>query len=186
QSGDSGVLSRMRRRYDADAYRDFMRRAVARVPGIGLGTDVMVGFPGEDETAFQNSCEMVSALPFVNVHVFSFSARPRTSAFHMGGAVPPAEIRRRSEHLRRLALARQHDMYVAQQGGELQILFEGASVDGTWAGYSDNYVRARVSSAEVLANRMARVAVHGVEITSDGDRVVAVGEILNAEPAWIG
>ena len=83
QSGDTETLARMRRRYDAEGYRAFLEDAVARVPGIGLGTDVMVGFPGESEAAFQRSCDMVSALPFVNVHVFSFSARPRTSAFAM-------------------------------------------------------------------------------------------------------
>ena len=177
QSGDGETLARMRRRYHADAYRAFMEDASARVPGIGLGTDVMVGFPGESEAAFQRSCEMVEALPFVNVHVFSFSARPRTRAFSMDNPVPPREIHDRSERLHRLALEKKHEIYAAQAGREFDVLFE-ASADGRhYAGFSDSYLRVRVQSAENVTNTIARVTVRGAELEEDGERVVAVGEI---------
>ncbi|MDH4037927.1 MAG: tRNA (N(6)-L-threonylcarbamoyladenosine(37)-C(2))-methylthiotransferase MtaB [Candidatus Krumholzibacteria bacterium] len=177
QSGDSRTLSRMRRRYDADVYRAFMEDAVARVPGIGLGTDVMVGFPGESEAAFERSCEMVRALPFVNVHVFSFSARPRTSAYGMDQPVPAARIQRRSEYLRRLALARQHATYLERTNGVMDVLFEGTGDGGLWTGFSDSYIRVRVQSPENLSNRIARVAVKDVELDGNAERVVAVGDI---------
>ncbi|HEU4364315.1 MAG TPA: tRNA (N(6)-L-threonylcarbamoyladenosine(37)-C(2))-methylthiotransferase MtaB, partial [Candidatus Krumholzibacteria bacterium] len=175
QSGDDEILARMRRRYDAGSWRAFMEEALARVPGIGLGTDVMVGFPGESEAAFERSCEMIHALPFVNVHVFSFSARPRTSAFVMEDPVAPAGIRRRSERLHRLALARKHDVYASQAGREMDVLFEGRSRNGVHTGFSDTYIRVRVESPDDLSNRIARVAVRGVERSHDG--VIATGEV---------
>jgi threonylcarbamoyladenosine tRNA methylthiotransferase MtaB len=177
QSGDSDTLSRMRRRYDAADYRAFIEDAMARIPGIGLGTDVMVGFPGESDAAFERSCEMVRALPFVNVHVFSFSARPRTSAFVMDDPVPPAEIQRRSEYLHRLALARQHATYLARKEEVVDVLFEATAVDGLCTGFSDSYIRVCVQSDEEIANRIAPVAIRSVEFDGDSDRVVAVGEI---------
>jgi threonylcarbamoyladenosine tRNA methylthiotransferase MtaB len=181
QSGDSGTLSRMRRRYNADAYRDFMEDAVARVPGIGLGTDVMVGFPGEDEAAFERSCEMVEALPFVNVHVFSFSARPRTRAYRMDHPVPPAEIRRRRDILHRRALTKQHEIYAAHVGRTVPVLFETKNADGLWEGYSDSYLRVGAFADRDLGNRIARVTIRGVVPSPDGTRVVAVGDIARED-----
>jgi threonylcarbamoyladenosine tRNA methylthiotransferase MtaB len=174
QSGDGEVLARMRRRYDADAYRDFMEMAIARVPGIGLGSDVMVGFPGESETAFERSCEMVRALPFVNVHVFGFSARPRTSAYGMDDQIAPAEVRRRSQHLQRLALANKHGVYTAHVGSELDILFEREGAEGVYEGFSDTYIRVRMHSSTHLTNSMVRVTVRDVEASGDG--VVATAD----------
>ncbi len=177
QSGDGGTLARMRRRYDAGEYMRFMRDVADRVPGVGFGTDVMVGFPGEDEAAFERSCETIAALPFVNVHVFSFSARPRTRAFGMTDRVPPAEIRRRSERLRRLARSTTFEVYQSYAGRRLGILFEERLADGAFAGYSDNYIRVVAPSQGDLSNRMVCVSVSGVEYGSHGDRVVAVGRL---------
>src|SRR5262249_43610499 len=75
QSGDDAVLGAMRRRYNIGDYRDFIHRARERVGGITFGTDVIVGYPGEDEAAFERSCDVIREFPFVNVHAFSFSAR---------------------------------------------------------------------------------------------------------------
>jgi threonylcarbamoyladenosine tRNA methylthiotransferase MtaB len=177
QSGDDAVLARMRRRYDAAEYQSFLETALERVPHLGLGTDVIVGFPGETEAAFERSCEAIARLPFVNTHVFSFSARPRTSAFSMGGQVAPAEIRRRSERLRRVALARKHEVYAAQVGRSHGVLLEERAHDGRFIGFSDSYVRVKVASHEDLRNRMASVFVSDVEL-SDG--IVAVGSIARS------
>jgi threonylcarbamoyladenosine tRNA methylthiotransferase MtaB len=180
QSGDDGILTRMRRRYSARAYGDFLRSALDRVPGIGLGTDLIVGFPGEDEAAFERSCDLVRAFPFVNVHVFSFSARPRTSAFAMGGRVAPAEVRRRSERLHRVALARRHETYAARVDGGLRVLFETRAADGSFTGFSDEYVKVRASFPGDLGNRFARVRVTSIEIGDDG--VYARGRVVAGEP----
>ena len=103
QSGDDSILAAMRRKYDTAEFRRFVEGAIARVPNIGLGTDIIVGFPGEDETAFANSCALMESLPWTNIHVFSFSARPRTSAFNMNGKITNEEIRERSLRMHRIA-----------------------------------------------------------------------------------
>lgn len=185
QSGDDGVLAGMRRRYDTGAYEQFMRDAVERVPGIGLGTDVMVGFPGEDDAAFERTCSLVASLPFVNVHVFSFSARPRTSAFSMAGRVAPAEIHRRRERLHRIAVSRRHESASARIGSELRVLFEHPAGDGTHSGFSDEYIRVGVASAGPLHNRMARVLVTGVDHAPQCDQPVVHGRLLEDESETI-
>lgn len=181
QSGDDGVLERMRRRYDGGEFTRFLREAVARVPGIGLGTDVIVGFPGEDEAAFARSCDLVSAFPFVNVHVFSFSARPRTSAFAMDDRVAPAEIRRRSDRLHRLALAARHEACASRIGCEARVLFESRGADGAWVGFTDEYIKVRLEWPGDLHNRMGRVEITRAERVDDGDRVYARAKLLALE-----
>ena len=180
QSGDDTVLRAMRRRYDTRAYEHFMRDAMERVPGVGFGTDVIVGFPGEDEAAFRRSCELVEALPFVNVHVFSFSARPRTSAFGMSARVAPAELHRRRERLHRVAEARRESVYRSMVGCEVRVLFERQNEDGSFSGFSDEYVRVRVHPSAGLANRLVTVRVTGVDVSAGGERMVARGELVRA------
>jgi threonylcarbamoyladenosine tRNA methylthiotransferase MtaB len=178
QSGDDGVLASMRRRYDALEFERFVCDARQQVPGIGLGTDVIVGFPGETEAAFERTCELVASIPFVNVHVFSFSARERTSAFAMAGQISPAEIHRRSERLRRIACSRQHDTAAAYVGKKLRVLFERPAEDGTHAGFSNEYIRVVVRAPWALHNRMADVVVTGVEQPSGRDHAVVCGAVL--------
>jgi threonylcarbamoyladenosine tRNA methylthiotransferase MtaB len=180
QSADDGVLGAMRRRYDAAEYERFVRDAMERVPGIGLGTDVIVGFPGEDEAAFRRSCALVESIPFVNVHVFSFSARPRTSAYTMSAQVAPADVRRRSESLHRLAQSRRDALYRSMIGREVRVLFEARAADGSFSGFSDEYLRVRVASVDDLANRLVHVRLREVEMVTGGERIVARGDVMAA------
>ena len=93
----------MRRRYDSSQFVSFARKVCERVPNVGLGTDVMVGFPGEDRSAFEKSFEMINNLSYTNVHVFSFSSRPRTAAYNMKNKVSAEVIRKRSAEMHNLA-----------------------------------------------------------------------------------
>jgi threonylcarbamoyladenosine tRNA methylthiotransferase MtaB len=178
QSGDDGVLAGMRRRYDAARYERFMRGVIERVPHAGLGTDVIVGFPGEDEAAFERTCALVAALPFVNVHVFSFSARPRTSAFGMAGRVASAEIRRRSERLHRLACSRRHETAAARVGSTLRVLFEQPEEEGTYVGFSDEYIRVAVDATVDLHNRLLPVRITGIQPPSRTQHALLHGSLL--------
>jgi threonylcarbamoyladenosine tRNA methylthiotransferase MtaB len=178
QSGDDAVLARMRRKYTSAEFRGFLEDALARVPDLGLGTDVMVGFPGEDADAFARSAALVAELPFTNVHVFSFSTRPRTSAHQMRERVEPAIVRQRSERLHRLAEARQAESYAAYQGRTLRVLFEQRLSDGSYVGFTDNYIRVSVHTPRELANQLARVRIMGVRPASGELPFAAVGELV--------
>ena len=94
-----------------------MEDVIERVPGVGLGTDVIVGMPGEDDAAFENTVRLIDEFPFTNIHVFSFSAREGTSAYNMSDAVPPHVIAERSRILHRLADRKRHAFYEDQIGG---------------------------------------------------------------------
>jgi threonylcarbamoyladenosine tRNA methylthiotransferase MtaB len=177
QSGDDAVLSGMRRRYCVEDYRRFMDHAQERVTGITFGTDVIVGFPGEDEAAFERSCGIIEEFPFVNVHVFSFSARPRTSAHTMPQRVAPWEIQRRRDHLHRIGQRQCQTVYRTMAGRDLRVLFEPRAADGMFCGFSDEYVRVVVSSNDDIANELLSVRVMDVDASSDGERLVARGEI---------
>ncbi|MCS7301470.1 MAG: tRNA (N(6)-L-threonylcarbamoyladenosine(37)-C(2))-methylthiotransferase MtaB, partial [Fimbriimonadales bacterium] len=99
QSGDSGVLKAMNRPYDQAFYLDLIRRLRARIPDFAVSTDIMVGFPGEDEQAFQNTCFVVEQVEFCRAHLFRYSPRPDTPAEQMRNQVPDPV---KSERIQRL------------------------------------------------------------------------------------
>jgi threonylcarbamoyladenosine tRNA methylthiotransferase MtaB len=180
QSGDDGVLEKMRRKYTVAEFVDFVDAARSRVPGAGFGTDVMVGFPGEDETAFENTCRVVESIPFANVHVFSFSARGGTGAHGMPDQVPGGEIARRSRVLHGIAAAKKREVYEAQRGRTLDVLFEERLTSGHFAGFSGNYIKVGVESPDDLSNHMRSVKVTSLRAPRNGDgtRLLALGELI--------
>jgi len=96
QSGDDAVLRRMVRGYTVDQYYRLVARILQRIPGVSLATDVIVGFPGETEEQFANTCRLLEETRFDVVHVAAFSPRPGTAASRLPDDVPPeAKARRR-------------------------------------------------------------------------------------------
>ncbi len=129
QSGDDGVLSAMGRRYRAEAYL----RRVALAADFNLTTDVIVGFPGEDEAAFRNTLAVVTEAGITKVHVFPYSPRPGTMT---AGAdpVPKAVKKERSERLRALSREQTVRRWRAKLGEPDVVL-----VDRPGRGYGDDY-----------------------------------------------
>ncbi len=181
QSGDDGILKRMRRRYTTDELRKFFDGVIERVPHVGLGTDVIVGFPGESDEAFGNTCRFVEAVPFNNVHVFSFSAREGTGAHYVANAVPRDVVARRSALLRRLAATKRRDFCRAQRGQVARVLFEERDQTGRFVGFADNYVKVGVETDRDLANRMGLVRVTGVIDRGSSRPPLAMGELIDEE-----
>lgn len=103
QSGDDEILALMGRPYTAGDYRDLFRLVQQRLPGVAVTADVMVGFPGETDLRFENTCRFIAGLTFRDLHVFQYSPRPGTRAVDMPGQVAPAVKEERSARLRRLA-----------------------------------------------------------------------------------
>ena len=162
QSGDDGVLQRMKRRYTRVEFAAFIERVAERVPGICLGTDAMVGFPGEDDAAFANTRLLLADLPFAYCHVFSYSERPRTYAQRYTEHVPAAEIQARSRALRELSARKKAAFYRDHVGNTARVLFERLENSGLYTGYSDNYLKVGVEAPEDLSNMMVRVRLDGV------------------------
>jgi len=107
QSGSDRLLRRMGRHwYTAQTYADAVERLVVRVPILGLGADVIVGFPGETDADHAATVALVERLPFTYLHVFTYSPRPGTAATRLPGAVNLSLAHQRSSELRHLAQAK--------------------------------------------------------------------------------
>jgi threonylcarbamoyladenosine tRNA methylthiotransferase MtaB len=162
QSGDDSVLERMKRHYTRAEFVAFVERAAARIPDICLGTDVMVGFPGEDEPAFTNTRTLLADLPLAYFHVFPYSERPHTYAQRYTDPVPPAVIQERSRLLRDLSGRKKAAFYRRFVGRSARVLFERREESGLYTGFSDNYIKVGVSTVDDIANRLLRVRLHDV------------------------
>jgi threonylcarbamoyladenosine tRNA methylthiotransferase MtaB len=164
QSGDDTILSAMNRPYNVEEFTRLIHRAVAAIPHLGLGTDLMVGFPGETVEAFEHTLGMARALPFSYFHVFTYSQRPGTAATKLPGQVPVAVARERAKilaelsRLKRLAFA---ERYI---GSTVSVLFESGEMDGYRLGVTANFLKVGVPSNIDLANHLKEVRIIG---TSD-------------------
>jgi threonylcarbamoyladenosine tRNA methylthiotransferase MtaB len=154
QSGDDGVLAAMGRRYTSSTYL----RRLARAEGFNLTADVIVGFPAEDEAAFERTLAVVEEAGITKVHVFPYSPRPgtRTAA---ADTVPPEAKRGRSARLRALSAEACRRAWRAKVGAEDAVL-----VDRPGRGYGDDYTPWLVDApvGGIVRVRAADVSEEGV------------------------
>ena len=131
QSGSDSVLARMKRRYRAGEFADLVARISERIPGCGIGADVICGFPGETDDDFLRTFESVEMLPITYLHVFTYSSRPRIGS----GALRGPGIRTRSgsgapRALKRLAAEKQRRFAQRHVGRIMEVLLEPARRGG--------------------------------------------------------
>lgn len=163
QSGSDPVLQLMRRKYSVSEYIEFVQSAIERVPGLCLGTDIMVGFTGETEEDFEETCRLFLELPFVYTHVFPFSEREGTLVMKREtGWVPIEERNRRCTHLRRLSDKKRYDFMASHIGEEADVLLEDPR-DGGFPGYTPNFIRVRVDDpGHDIRNELVRVRLGSI------------------------
>lgn len=141
QSGDDRILASMGRPYSRAFYRDLILKIAEAVPGCGIGADVMVGFPSEDDAAFRSTYDLVNDLPITYLHAFAFSGRPSTPAFSFAGQVDPAPKKERSGAIRALGRAKSEAFRTSLVGRTLDVLVLGTRSRGRPVGLSGNYVK---------------------------------------------
>jgi threonylcarbamoyladenosine tRNA methylthiotransferase MtaB len=155
QSGDDGILRAMGRRYSAETYL----RRVAPLQDFNLTTDVIVGFPGENEAAFERTLAVVAEAKITNVHVFPYSPRPGT-ATAAADSVPPAVKKERGARLR----AASHEACIAhwrEKVGREDVVL----VDRPGRGYGDDYSPWLVHQDAPIGELMS---VRGAAVTEEG------------------
>jgi len=146
QSGSDRVLRRMGRSwYTAATYRARLEAIAARLPVLGLGADVIVGFPGESERDFAATRALVESLPFTYLHVFPYSERPETAARRLGGAAPPEVQRERSLSLRALAEEKGTAYRGHRAGGHADVVVL-RRVRGWYEGLTGDYLTVRLAA----------------------------------------
>jgi len=166
QSGSETVLVRMGRTYRAKEFGAWLERIAARVPDVCLGTDVLVGFPGETGAEFEDTCRFITDSPLAYAHVFKYSDREGTLASRMPGKVAPDVLNKRSARIRAISDAKWTAYVNAFLGRTLDVLFETRD-KGLWTGYTANYIQVLAESAEDCANRLFPVRLERIQ----GDRM---------------
>ncbi len=158
QAGSNGVLERMRRKYTREEYLAFIEKAAASVHDICLGTDILIGFPGETDEEFAETCALLADSPLVYAHVFKYSEREGTASARMAGKVDPRVQNARSAKVRHISARKQHQFHDRYLGAAVEVLFEHEE-NGYWTGYTGNYIRVAVCSEERLDNAVRRATV---------------------------
>ena len=171
QSGSDAVLRRMHRKYRPWHYREKILKIRNAMPSAAIGADVMVGFPGETESEFAETRQMIEELPLTYLHVFTYSARPGTPAANAPLQVPVALARERNGVLRELAAQKKVSFMRSMVGTKVQaITLQTANADFTEA-LTDNYLKGRITGRHD-SNRWLEVHIES-----------AHGDLLLGSPA---
>jgi threonylcarbamoyladenosine tRNA methylthiotransferase MtaB len=165
QSGDDRVLHDMGRHYTSAEYVDQISALRAAVPHVNVTTDVIVGFPTEDEDAFGRTLQAIDAAGITRVHAFSYSPRPGTVAAELGDRVSPDDKKRRSRELRGHAEVRSRHHRAAKLGGAERVLIDKVA-STQCSGYTADYTRCYLPPG--AGDRGAVVDVRCVELHADG------------------
>ena len=182
QSGDDTILSSMNRPYSVNKFIHLIHRAVSEIPHLGLGTDIMVGFPGETEKAFGHTLDIARTLPFSYFHVFTYSQRPGTAATKLPDQVPITVARGRAKIL--AALSRLKKLAFAERyiGSTVSVLFESGYVDGLRSGVTANFLKVSVPSSLDLTNHLKEVRIIGASDRWALGRLAAESQPIRTVP----
>ena len=148
QSGDDDILRRMNRNYTVEFFEDLVSKIHEEIMDIGIGCDVMVGYPGEEERHFENTCELIRRLPVTSLHVFAYSPRSGTVAAGLKETVKGDVKRERSEAVRVLGEEKNRTFKERYIGRVVDILVEEDRDDltGLLKGYTGNYLKVFLNS----------------------------------------
>ncbi len=163
QSGSDRILRRMRRPYTAARFRDLLRRILEAMPDAGIGTDVLVGFPGETEEDFSETCALIRESPLAYLHVFPFSPREGTEAFSLSGRIPSKVMKERLNLL--LAMSRAKSLaFRSRFSGQVLPAITLAREEelGASMALTGNYIHVRIPGLTVPPNRLVNVRIEDV------------------------
>jgi len=155
QSGEDEILRRMNRNYSRSFLFHLVQELHQNIPGLSIGADVIVGFPGETEEKFKGTYELIESLPFSYLHVFPFSKRKGTPAFQYSQVVDQAMITQRAEAMRELGKQKRRTFYSKFLHQKLNVLVEDRREKGTgkWKGFSQNYIPVLLTSEGMTGGR---------------------------------
>ncbi|MFW2331643.1 MAG: tRNA (N(6)-L-threonylcarbamoyladenosine(37)-C(2))-methylthiotransferase MtaB [Nitrospinota bacterium] len=163
QSGSNRILNLMKRGYTADYYRDLILQASDKIDNIGIGTDIMVGFPSESEADFLSSYKIIEELPIMMVHAFIFSSRPLTEAYKLDDdKLLSGIVKERARLIKELAAKKHRQKRIDQIGRFVEVLVENSKTkDGKLKGFTDNYLAVRFDGASSLMNKIVKLKITG-------------------------
>lgn len=146
QSGDDKILKLMKRNYNSIFYSSMIKRIVKKISNINIGTDVIVGFPGETEKEFLNTKNLLLDLPISYIHIFPFSARPGTPAHNYKEQINSGEKKKRCIELQSINTMKKKAYYEKQIEKKLNIIIEKKIGEKLYNGTSENFLKVLVLS----------------------------------------
>lgn len=158
QSGSNKILKSMNRRYGREEYMEKLKLIRTFYPNAGLTTDVIVGFPGENEEDFQQTMNLVKEIGFLKVHVFPYSKRKGTKAYDFRDQVDSTVKKERSHQLIHVSKIATEAFLDQMIGSTADVLIENIK-DGQMEGYTSNYIRVMVKGKPIDRNQMVQVSL---------------------------
>lgn len=167
QSGTNEILSRMARRYRIEELSDTLSMAFEKMPDLGLGADIITGFPGETSELFEKTQTFLKAWRFSNLHIFPYSERPGTPAVSFEGSIPISERKRRVQVLNLLKARKRSAFAQHLVGRAVQVLIEKIDDKGLAHGWTSEYLACRIESApRACIGRLVTCVPHKKEVTT--------------------
>ena len=162
QHGCDEILKAMGRKYTTSEFAAFIKEARRLIPDIHLGTDVIVGFPGETEEHFEQEIEFIKKINFSNIHIFTYSKREKTPAATMPDQVPGNIANERRLRLVKIADKMKTDFVKSQIGKTLPVIFERKNKAGYFQGWSDNYINFICDDPNIKKHVITKVKALGI------------------------
>lgn len=157
QAGSNVTLKRMNRKYTKQIFIETVEKMVQKEPDFTVTTDLIVGFPGETDTDFQETLDLVQRVRFAKVHMFPYSPRKRTRAALYPNQVPCDVIRRRKQELLRLAEKTSFELRSQFVGRKMPVLLENETKPGFIAGHTPNFLRVWIPHSHHKPNDLVDV-----------------------------
>jgi threonylcarbamoyladenosine tRNA methylthiotransferase MtaB len=147
----------MNRNYTAKKYLEIINKLRAVYPLFSFTTDIIVGFPGETEKEFKQTCDFVKQASFTKVHIFPFSPRPDTPAAKMPNQVQDKIKTARAKKLATVANLVAKKYAKQFKGLTRPVLIEQKTTKDWWGGYTPEYLRAKIKSDNDLTNKIVEI-----------------------------
>ncbi|MDP1622037.1 MAG: tRNA (N(6)-L-threonylcarbamoyladenosine(37)-C(2))-methylthiotransferase MtaB [Bacteroidales bacterium] len=173
QSGCNKILKAMHRKYDRELYTSRVQKIRQLIPGACIAADVIVGFPGETDEDFTDTCEFLEKLEISYMHVFTYSKRDNTLAAKMDTPVPDKVKKERSKALHKLSDHKKQQFYLQNMGREVKVLFESDNSQGFMHGFTENYIRVKTEYQQEYVNQL----IHGKLTNLDADGIYQIASL---------
>ncbi|MCH9633702.1 MAG: Threonylcarbamoyladenosine tRNA methylthiotransferase MtaB [Chlamydiae bacterium] len=176
QSGSNLVLKKMNRKYTRQLFFQTIDRIRLKCPDFTFTTDIIVGFPGERESDFEETMDVVSQVKFSKVHMFPYSRRERTKAASFTDTVPPQQIKERKNRLLEWSEKMSFELREKYVGRKMEVLTESNNSEEFMSvGHTDNFLKIYIPNKKIRANQLLQVIVTGN--TTDG----LIGKVLDEQ-----
>jgi threonylcarbamoyladenosine tRNA methylthiotransferase MtaB len=155
----------MHRPYTSELFRERVHKIMEVVPDAAIGVDTLIGFPGEDQAAFENTYNLIRELPVAYLHVFPFSRRKGTPAHNYPDQVPAKISKARCERMRSLGIKKREQFYRRNLGKQVELLVESQrdAATGLLKGLTSNYMPVLIDGPDSLKENLVNVIVDRIE-----------------------